>query len=149
MVSDEALVGRIAGVAQRSARVLLLTDLNSRIPVFVGPSRTRAILAGDNTAKPKLVYLAPDAVVSPGNLIVTSGHGGVFPAGIPVGIVKSVAESEIRAEPYVDRERLEFLRVIDYGLTGILGEPLDAVPAATPETVAPMAAPDQHGGIEP
>lgn len=149
VVSDEALVGRIAGVARRSARVLLLTDLNSRIPVFVGPTRTRAILAGDNTAKPKLVYLAPDTVVSPGDLITTSGHAGVFPAGIPVGVVKSVGDGEIRAKPYVDRERLEYLRVIDYGLTGILGEPMDAVPAVPAASDAPIDAPNSQGGVAP
>ncbi len=149
VVSDEALVGRIAGVARRSARVLLITDLNSRIPVLVGPTRTRAILAGDNSARPKLVYLAPEAVVSPGDLIATSGHAGVFPSGIPVGIVKSVGDGEIRIEPYVDRERLEYLRVIDYGLTGILGNPLDAAPTVPSEPTAPPAAPRSQEGSEP
>jgi len=149
VVSDEALVGRIAGVARHSARVLLITDLNSRIPVFVGPARTRAILAGDNSATPKLVYLAPEAVVSTGDLISTSGHAGVFPAGIPVGVVKSVGDGEIRVKPYVDRERLEYLRVIDYGLTGILGEPLDADPAAVSAVDTPKDALSSQGGVEP
>lgn len=149
VVSDEALVGRIAGVAQRSARVLLLTDLNSRIPVIVGPTRTRAILAGDNTPKPKLVFLATEALVAPGDIIVTSGHAGVFPPGIPVGVVKSVGDSEIRVEPYVDRERLEYVRVIDYGLTGILGEPMDSVPTTAPEEETQPFAPDSQGGIGP
>lgn len=149
VVSDQALVGRIAGVAGRSARVLLITDLNSRIPVLVGPTRTRAILAGDNSPRPKLVYLAPEAVVSPGDLIATSGHAGVFPSGIPVGIVKSVGDGEIRAEPYVNREKLEYLRVIDYGLTGILGEPMETTPAVPDEPLAPVAPPTSQEGAAP
>ncbi len=149
VVSDEALVGRIAGVARHSARVLLITDLNSRIPVFVGPTRTRAILAGDNTSRPKLVYLAPEAVVSPGDLIATSGHAGVFPSGIPVGIVNSVGDGEIRVKPYLERERLEYLRVIDYGLTGILGGPPAAAPVAVPNAADPKEVAGSQEGTEP
>ncbi len=149
VVADQALVGRIAGVAQRSARVLLITDLNSRIPVLVGPARTRAILAGDNSDKPELVYLAPEAVVSSGDRIVTSGHAGVFPAGLPVGVVTSIREGEIRVKPFVDRERLEYLRVIDYGLAGILGETLETVPKVSSEPLVPAAEADSQGGVEP
>ncbi|NJN06199.1 MAG: rod shape-determining protein MreC [Rhodobacteraceae bacterium] len=149
VVADQALVGRIAGVSERSARVLLITDLNSRIPVLVGSTRTRAILAGDNSDKLELVYLSSEAVVSPGDRIITSGHAGVFPAGIPVGVVTSVGDGEIRVKPFVDRERLEYLRVIDYGLSGIIGETLEMVPKAPPKSVEPMTEPDSRGGVEP
>jgi rod shape-determining protein MreC len=149
VVADQALVGRIAGVSERSARVLLITDLNSRIPVLVGSTRTRAILAGDNSDKPELVYLASEAVVSPGDRIITSGHAGVFPAGIPVGVVTSVGDGEIRVKPFVDRERLEYLRVIDYGLSGIIGETLEMVPKAPPKSAEPVAEPESRGGVEP
>ena len=79
VVAGEALVGRIAEAASHSARVLLITDLNSRIPVLVGPARTRAILAGKNSDQLKLDYLVPEAVISPSDLIVTSGHAGSSP----------------------------------------------------------------------
>jgi len=120
VVTGAGLVGRIAGVGSRSTWVLLITDLNSRIPVLAEQTRTRAIMAGNNTEKTQLIHLTPGAVISPGDRIVTSGHGGVFPAGIPVGIVEQVNEGNITVQPFVSRERLEYVRVVDYGLRGIL-----------------------------
>ena len=139
VVTGEGLVGRVAGVGHGVARVLLITDLNSRIPVLVGAARTRTILAGDNSNRPKLVYLKPDAVVSAGDQVVTSGHAGAFPPGLAIGTVASVNDGEIRVTPYVDRSRLEYVRVVDYGLTGILKESMqggarsDSAAAPKPE----------------
>jgi rod shape-determining protein MreC len=120
VVTGEGLVGRVTEVGERSARILLITDLNSRIPVVVDSSRDRAVLAGDNTARPRLLYLSPDAHVAPGDRIVTSGHGGALPAGLPVGVIAEVGEHGIQIQPYVDWSRLEYVRLLDYGLTGIL-----------------------------
>jgi rod shape-determining protein MreC len=131
-VTGEGLVGRIAGVGTRSSRLLLITDLNSRIPVLVEPTRTRAILAGDNSDRPRLVHLPQGATVSPGARIVTSGHGGVFPAGLPIGVVVAVSDGGISVKPFVDRDKIEYVRVVDFGLTGILENP----PATRPETPA-------------
>jgi len=119
-VTGDGLVGRIAGVGTRSSRLLLITDLNSRIPVLVTPARTRAILAGNNTAQPRLIHLPSGATVGRGDRIVTSGHGGAFPVGLPVGVVVSVNENGIGIQPFVTRNRLEYVRVLDYGLSGIL-----------------------------
>lgn len=124
VVTGAGLIGRIAVVGNRSARVLLITDLNSRIPVIVEPTRTRAILAGNNSERPGIIHLPPGATVSPGDRIVTSGHGGAFPPGLPVGVVASVSDSGIRVQPYVDRSRLEYVRVVNYGLRGILRKSL-------------------------
>lgn len=120
VVSGEGLIGRIAGVANRSARVLLITDLNSRIPVMIEQSRARGILAGRNENKPNLEKLPPGVIVSPGDRVVTSGHGGAFPQGIPVGLVSFVDEAVIEITPFIDSQRLEVVRVVDYGLDGIL-----------------------------
>lgn len=119
-VTGDGLAGRVAGVGYRSARVLLITDLNSRVPVLVESTRTRAILAGDNRDRPRLIHLPTGAAVSPGDRIVTSGHAGALPPGIPVGIVAAVSEGMVEIQPFVDRYRLELLRVVDTGLTGIL-----------------------------
>ena len=113
-VNGEGLVGRVAEVGERSARVLLVTDLNSRIPVRLESQRTRAILAGDNSQRPRLLYLLADAKVSPGDRIVTSGHGGVFPPGLPVGVVTLIANGDVRVQPFVDWERLEYVRLIEF-----------------------------------
>lgn len=115
-ITSEGLAGRVAQVGVRSARVLLLTDINSRIPVLVGSGRERAILAGDNTKQPRLRYLLPSAVIQPGDHVVTSGHGGVFPPGLPVGIVTEASESAMRVQPFVDWAHMEILRLADYEL---------------------------------
>ena len=119
-LANTGLAGRVAQVGQRSARVLLVTDMNSRIPVMVGPDRTRAVLAGDNSNWPSLVYLGPRVRVEPGDRVLTSGHGGVFPSGLPVGVVAAVEEGVVRVQPYTDGKRLEYLRLVDYELPGIL-----------------------------
>ena len=120
VVNDEGLVGRVTEVGARSARVLLVTDLNSRIPVVIQSTRDRAILAGDNSEHPKLIHLPTGAPVSPGDRVVTSGHGGVFPPGLAVGVVLAVEKTAIRVRPYVNWHRLEFVRVLDYAPHGIV-----------------------------
>ncbi len=120
VVTGEGLVGRIAGVAYRSSRILLLTDLNSRIPVMIESSRARGILAGRNEEKAILTKLPPGTIVTPGDRIVTSGHGGAFPQGIPVGMISSVDDVTVEVTPFVDAQRLEIVRILDYGLDGIL-----------------------------
>ena len=122
-ITGEGLVGRVTDVGKRSSRVLLITDLNSRIPVVIQSSQARAIMAGDNSYQPRLIYLSPGALVSQGDRIVTSGHGGAFPPGIPVGLVASVNVNGTRIKPFVDRYRVTHLRVLDYGLTGIVETP--------------------------
>jgi len=120
-VDGSGLLGRIAEVGTRSSRILLVSDLNSRIPVLVGESRERAILAGDNSDQPKLAYLPAEISIAPGDLVVTSGHGGAFPAGLPVGIVVRPDEGgELRVQPFHSTRRLEFVRLMDFGLTGVL-----------------------------
>jgi rod shape-determining protein MreC len=118
-VAGAGLAGRVTEVGDRSARVLLITDLNSRIPVVVESSRDQAILAGDNSDRPRLDYLRANARVSPGDRVVTSGIGGIFPPGIPVGVVVG-ADGGLRVQPPIDWDRLEFLRLVDFGLGGPL-----------------------------
>jgi rod shape-determining protein MreC len=125
-VTGEGLVGRVDSVGNHSARILLITDLNSRIPVLVGASRTRAILAGNNTNQPRLVHLPSGETVAAGDRIVTSGHGGAFPPGLPVGMVAAVNENRIVVTPLADRSRLEYVRILDFGLGGILQSPDEA-----------------------
>jgi rod shape-determining protein MreC len=123
VMTGDGLAGRIAAVGNHSSRLLLVTDLNSRIPAVVERTRTRAILAGDNTDRARLVYLSDGGAVTVGDRVVTSGHGGVFPPGLPIGIVTSVAENGVKVRPFVERAQLEFVRVVDFGLTGIIEGP--------------------------
>lgn len=106
------LVGRISGVGKNSSRVILLTDSNSRIPVTIQPSGQRAVLAGDNTAQPAIEFLERPDDIRPGDRVVSSGDGGVFPAGLLVGQVTQRADKRLRVRLSADFERLEFLRVL-------------------------------------
>lgn len=119
-VTGEGLAGRVAQVGTRAAQVLLITDMNSRIPVMLAHSRERAVLAGNNTNRPALLYLGPRSQVEPGDRILTSGDGGVFPAGLPVGVVAASEDGKVRVQPFVDWDRMEYLRLIDYELPGLL-----------------------------
>lgn len=106
------LVGRIAGVGQETSRVLLLTDTSSRVPVTIQPSGQKAILAGDNTLNPPLDFIEDTALVRPGDRVVSSGDGGVFPADLLVGQVALGTDDRLRVRLSADYQRLEFLRVL-------------------------------------
>lgn len=120
VIAGENLAGRVAEVGDRTSRILLLTDINSHIPVVIEGTRAKAILSGDNSDRPRLNYLSPNSNPAVGNRIVTSGHGGAFPPGIPVGVIASVQGDVVRVEPFVHRYQLEYVSVVDYGLPGIL-----------------------------
>ena len=123
-ITGAGLVGRLTEVGSRAARVLLLTDLNSRIPVVVEGSRVNAMLAGDNSEQPRLVYATEAEALKIGDRIVTSGEGGVFPPGLPVGLVASLEHGAARVEPFVDLSQLGHVLVVDYGLSGGLPQPV-------------------------
>jgi rod shape-determining protein MreC len=129
VVSAGGLIGRIAEVGERSARVLLLTDINSRIPVLVEQTGERAILAGGNTPRPNLLYLSANSPVSQGDRIVTSGHGGMFPPGLAVGVVAEVSEAATSVQPMIDFARLSEAIVLDFGAGGVVPDPAETVGA--------------------
>lgn len=106
------LAGRIAGVGQRSSRVILLSDTNSRVPVTVQPGGVRAILSGDNTDMPVLEFLENPEAVRPGDRVVSASDGGVFPPGLLVGEVVLGADRRLRVRLAADYGRLDFLRVL-------------------------------------
>ena len=106
------LAGRIAGVGQRTARVVLLTDTASAVPVVVQPSGQRAMLIGDNSTYPVLEFIETPDDLRPGDRVISSDDGGVFPAGILVGEVVATSDRRLRVRISADYGRLEFLRVL-------------------------------------
>jgi rod shape-determining protein MreC len=106
------LVGRISGVGLRTSRVILLTDSNSRIPVTIQPSGQRALLAGDNTDTPPIDFLETPELIRPGDRVVSSGDGAVFPPGLLIGQVALGTDKRLRVRLAADYGRLEFLRVL-------------------------------------
>jgi rod shape-determining protein MreC len=128
-ITGEGLVGRVTEVGDRASRILLLTDLNSRLPVVVDGSRERAVLAGDNSDEPQLLYVPAHSAIRVGDRLVTSGNGGIFPPGLPVGVVAAVTDGIVRVQPYAELSRLDFLRIVDYGLNGVLPQAVTPRPA--------------------
>lgn len=113
VMSGHGLVGRVTEVGQRSSRVLLITDLNSRIPVLIQNTRTKAILAGKNQNLLKLERLPPDSGMTIGARIVTSGDGGQLPADLPVGTIVSTGENGVWVRPVSDIDRLSYVQVVN------------------------------------
>ncbi|WP_299300794.1 rod shape-determining protein MreC [uncultured Litoreibacter sp.] len=106
------LVGRISGVGDRTSRVILLTDSNSRVPVNIQPSGQKALLVGDNTLAPPVDIADNLEDVRPGDRVVTSGDGKVFPADVLVGQIAQGPNGRLRVKLAADYGRLEFLRVL-------------------------------------
>jgi rod shape-determining protein MreC len=120
-LDERGLVGRVTEVGARSARVLLITDLNSRIPVILEGSRARAVLVGANTARPRLMYWPEGTLPAEGERVVTSAEANAFPANLPVGTVRYTANNIAEVEPDARLDRMEMVRIFDYGLRGIAG----------------------------
>jgi len=128
-LDERGFVGRVTEVGSRSARVLLATDINSRIPVIIEGSRARAMMVGGNTARPRLQHWPEGVQPREGDRVVTSAEAGAFPAGLPVGVVRRTEGGAAEVELFAQLERLDVLRLFDFGLAGIL--PPEAV--ARPE----------------
>jgi rod shape-determining protein MreC len=119
-LDERGLVGRVTEVGARTARVLLLTDLNSRIPVILQNSRAHAILTGTNGPRPRLIYWAEGSAPQEAERVVTSSEAGAFPADLPVGTVHYNASNVPEVVPAAMLDRLEIVRVFDYGLSGLV-----------------------------
>ncbi|MDB5371565.1 MAG: rod shape-determining protein MreC [Belnapia sp.] len=128
-LDERGLAGRVTEVGSRSARVLLATDMNSRIPVTLEGSRARAIMVGTNGARPRLQHWPEGSMPRDGDRVVTSAEAAAFPAGLPVGVVRLSEGGAPEVELFARLDRLDMLRLFDYGLGGIL--PPEAV--ARPE----------------
>lgn len=124
------LAGRVVSVGRSSSRILLINDINARVPVLVERSRERALIVGDNSTQLLLTHVPPEARIVAGDRLLTSGVGGVYPAGLVVGVVSAVDASDIRVKPAADLERLELLQIIDTGLPSdlLLPESTQAMP---------------------
>jgi rod shape-determining protein MreC len=133
------LVGRISGVGNETARVILLTDSNSRVPVTVQPSGQKALLVGDSTQAPVLEFLENPDAVRPGDQVITSGDGRVFPAGLLIGQLALGRDKRLRVRLVADYERLEVLRVLRSPARESIGDAGGLIISAEPaNTQAPL-----------
>lgn len=106
------LIGRVISSGRNSARILLLNDFNSHIPVVALSSDVQAILSGDNSPQPQLQFLPRQAELKDGDLLITSGRGGQIPIGLPVALVKRDEAGAISVNALDDLQRLNFVRIV-------------------------------------
>jgi rod shape-determining protein MreC len=114
VMNERGLVGRIVGVAHGVSRVLLVTDVASRTPVLIDRTGARAILTGDGGPNPKLAYLRGTEPVKAGDRVLTSGDGGVFPRGLPVGTAVRGLDGEWRLRLAADEAPIDFVRILKF-----------------------------------
>jgi rod shape-determining protein MreC len=136
-MDGRGVVGRVVQSGDRSARVLLITDLNSRVPVAVGPHGERALMVGTNTADPQLIYWRQNHPPQEGQIVLTSAIGGIFPAGLPVGVVHYRTPKDPVVVPFAGFDRMDLLRIFQYGHDQ--GEDLASVARKLASTGAPAS----------
>ncbi|MHA3976443.1 rod shape-determining protein MreC [Halovulum sp. GXIMD14794] len=142
-VDGLGLVGRISGVGDRTARIILLTDINSRVPAVIQPSGQRALVTGNNTNAPLLEFVEDSAAVRPGDRVVTSGDGGIFPSDLLVGTVALDQSGRQRVRLAADYGALEFIRVLRQAPTEQIPGTGELIgPPVPPHLLEESAAPD-------
>jgi rod shape-determining protein MreC len=120
VINKNGLVGRVLEVFDNSARLLLITDYTSRIPVKVIGADVRGIVRGTNSYNLELIFTEDEDIkIKEGMLIVTTGVDGLFPQGLPVGVIHSVGKS-IYIKPYADFSNLEFVSIQRQKVQGVL-----------------------------
>lgn len=140
VITHEGLIGRVIEAGARTSRVLLLQDINSRIPVTVEGTNERAIMAGTNASMPVLDHVPADAKITAGQRVITSGLGGLFPFGIPIGETTMNGDGTIGVKLYAASERAQHVQIVDYGIKPLLADPIFSSTAAATEG---------HGSSEP
>jgi rod shape-determining protein MreC len=112
VVDPDGVLGRIEKVGHHVARVLLLNDVNSRVPVMTEGSHQKAILAGEGNFFPTLVYVTDIQKIKPGEKVVTSGVGGIFPPGLPVGYINDITGGKIHVRLLASYKNLEWVHIL-------------------------------------
>ena len=110
VLDGKNFIGRIVDVNFFSSRILLVTDLNSKIPVISEPSGNHAILSGHGNNKPTLEYLSENHKIQEEDKIYTSGKEGIFAPGIPIGEAK-IEKDLVKVELYSELGEITFVNI--------------------------------------
>lgn len=136
VMDARGMIGRVYLAGQRTSWVILLTDINSRIPVAVAPGNVQAIMTGDNTAMPALEMVSRLVTLHPGDQVVSSGDGGLLPPGLPIGTVMSDGQGGWRVALLADAGSSQDVEILNFS------KPPEALP---PQAQLPVEA----AGIKP
>jgi rod shape-determining protein MreC len=150
VIDQRGMIGRIFLAGNYTSWVILLTDLNSRIPVNIEPGNAQAIMAGDNSGAPLLDLLSQNVVLKPGAQVVSSGDGGLLPPGLAIGTVVGDSTRGYRVVLLADPSASDDVNIVDFKLkteqppattANQLPATAAGLPPALPPQPAPVAAP--------
>jgi rod shape-determining protein MreC len=147
VINEHGLVGRVVGVTGGVSRMLLLTDVASRTPVLIDRTDARALLTGDGSGNPRLEFVRGVGAVQAGDRVLSSGDGGGFPRGVPIGVAARGIDGSWRVKLFSDRGAIDYVRIMlfqDFGQLvspeALNAEPLAGLGTAPPPTAEQAAA---------
>ena len=115
VLDENYLVGKIVEVNYSTSRVLLISDLNSKIPVIIEPGNVQSILSGSGKNHGEIQYFKSSNEISSENVVFTSGSGGIFKAGIPVGKIENVRINKNYVTRFLSNlDQLTFVKLVSY-----------------------------------
>ena len=113
VLSDNYLIGKIVEVNYTTSRALLLSDLNSRTPVSIEPGSIQSILSGDGQNSGFIQYIKDEVSIKDGSLVYTSGTGGLFKPGVPIGKIVNIKKKN-QVDFFIDFTQLRYVKVQSY-----------------------------------
>ncbi|MGH6987382.1 MAG: rod shape-determining protein MreC [Caulobacteraceae bacterium] len=141
VLSEHGLVGRVMAVAPSVSRILLLSDVESKVPVLSPRTNARAILTGDGGPNPRLDYVRSHNSLHNGDLVLTSGDGGVFPRGLPVGVAFQGYDGSWRVALDSDAAPIDFVQILLFKSFAQLIPPAGLGPGPMPSTATEAPSP--------
>ncbi len=112
VLSENGLIGRVVEVSDKTSRILLVTDYNSRVPIVIENTSQHAIMAGTNTPVPRLMHMSQESDIATGSRVITSGYGGVYPHGLPVGRIKTADNGDYEVILFADLDTLQNVKIM-------------------------------------
>ncbi|WP_341756327.1 MULTISPECIES: rod shape-determining protein MreC [unclassified Candidatus Tisiphia] len=111
VTNSEGLVGRVIQVSNNYSKIILVNDINSRIPITTASSKEKGIMSGYGSGS-KILYLSKTHLVQEGEKVITSGHGNIYPYGITVGYVNKANSENVLVKPVVDLSKTKFVTIL-------------------------------------
>ncbi|MCC8416341.1 MAG: rod shape-determining protein MreC [Rickettsia endosymbiont of Gnoriste bilineata] len=111
VTNSEGLVGRVIQVSNNYSKIILVNDVNSRIPITTTSSKAKGIMSGYGNGS-KILYLPKNHLVQKGEKVITSGYGNIYPYGITVGYVNKANSENVLVKPIVDLSKTKFVSIL-------------------------------------